>query len=293
MRKQIILLTPSCRLILVLLFSCFAAVQAHSQQAVSPATTTASLDILYSLIYCPAPCAIATNPTGFRKNFTGFLFVPNSGASDTLQAGIDENNEDISGVVINRSDSGMAALLITDGSDARPANSLKSELFEMPSALYNEETGLLMTKYSLMISVEPNELENFDLYKFLDQWYGVKYKYGGTDNKGIDCSAFSQKLYGAIYSVNILRTARQQHKNCEIVKKYEEASEGDLVFFRIHHLRVSHVGVYLANGYFVHASRSQGVMISSLNDKYWHRRYAGCGHVERTVNEAAESDLLQ
>ncbi len=153
---------------------------------------------------------------------------------------------------------------------------------EMRTALKDLETEMLIEKFAEMTERSPDDMENFPLYRFIDDWYGVRYKYGGNDNRGIDCSGFSQKLYGSIYSLKLLRTARQQRHNCSLlIKHHEDATEGDLVFFRIHRMRISHVGVYLANGYFVHASRSRGVMISSLQDKYWRRRYAGCGHMER------------
>jgi hypothetical protein len=161
------------------------------------------------------------------------------------------------------------------------------------SSVFDEETDILINKYAAIISVAPDEVNNFHLYKFIDQWYGVRYKWGGNDNNGIDCSGFSQKLYGSIYSLAIMRTARQQHKKCEIIKDYEDATEGDLVFFRIRHLGISHVGIYLANGFFVHASRSRGVVISNLEDKYWRRRYAGCGKVEKEDLSGKESEFLQ
>lgn len=186
--------------------------------------------------------------------------------------------------------------LTTEDSDQMQANNSTSTVTranDFTEALLDKETDILVTKFALMLEMEPDEIENLHLYKFLNDWYGVKYKYGGTNISGIDCSAFSQKLYGSIYTINLLRTSRQQHRHCEIIKKYDDAIEGDLVFFRMHRLRISHVGVYLANGYFVHASRSQGVMISSLNDKYWNRRYAGCGRMEREAKEAVESDFLQ
>jgi cell wall-associated NlpC family hydrolase len=151
----------------------------------------------------------------------------------------------------------------------------------------------VITKYAEMISVEPSDITNYPLYHFIDQWYGTRYKYGGTDNRGIDCSAFSQKLYGKVFNVELVRTAREQHRIADKIKDYDEATEGDLVFFRIHRLRISHVGVYLANGYFVHASKSKGVVISNLSNKYWSRRYASCGHVEREDKTISESDYLQ
>ena len=178
-------------------------------------------------------------------------------------------------------------------SETNIANVPNHGTMEIPDAYYNKENDAVIDKYAEMIILDPDDVKNFPLYKFIDQWYGVRYKWGGTGPNGIDCSAFSQKLYGKIYSVNILRTARQQHRTCEKVGDIDEATEGDLVFFRIHHIRISHVGVYLANGYFVHASRSHGVVISSLNDHYWRSRYAGCGRVAKQDRAATESDFIQ
>jgi len=156
-----------------------------------------------------------------------------------------------------------------------------------------EEMDTVISKYAQMISVDRSEMSNFNLYLFIDEWYGTRYKWGGTDSTGIDCSAFSQKLYGKVYGVDIFRTARQQHHHAERVKYPDDAIEGDLVFFRVHSLRVSHVGVYLANGFFVHSSSSKGVVISNLNDKYWRRRFAGCGRIPKEEKSITESDYLQ
>ncbi len=163
----------------------------------------------------------------------------------------------------------------------------------LPSELSDKKIDRLINKYAEMISLEPEDVKNYPLYKFINDWYGVRYKWGGTDNSGIDCSGFSQKLYVKIYGTSIQRTARQQHKSSEKIKDYGDANEGDLVFFRIHHIRISHVGVYLANGYFVHASRSKGVVISNLDDKYWRSRYAGCGRIAKADRPATESDFAQ
>jgi cell wall-associated NlpC family hydrolase len=150
----------------------------------------------------------------------------------------------------------------------------------------------MITKYAEMISLEPQDIANFPLYKFIDRWYGTEYRLGGTDNTGIDCSAFCQKLYGDVYETPIRRTSRQQHRQAEHIAE-EEAKEGDLVFFKMRRLRISHVGVYLANGYFVHASGSHGVTISSLADKYWQRRFAGYGRLSKPGHGSTESGFTQ
>ena len=165
--------------------------------------------------------------------------------------------------------------------------------FNDPTSLIEEITDPVIEKYAEMISLEPSDISNYPLYRFIDKWYGTRYRWGGKGRRGIDCSAFSQKLYSNVYKTELLRTSRQQHRHCERFRDKDQAEEGDLIFFRVNRIRISHVGIYLANGYFVHASRSHGVMISNLEDTYWRRRYAGCGRVERNDAAPAESDFLQ
>ncbi|GAA4468203.1 hypothetical protein GCM10023093_25340 [Nemorincola caseinilytica] len=174
---------------------------------------------------------------------------------------------------------------------AEPVDSAKAEMDMQVATAFDTETEMLMERFAEMLEEEPEDLGNLRLYKFIDDWYGVRYKYGGTTIRGIDCSAFSQKVYGQIFCIDLSRTSRQQYRHSERIKHHDEATEGDLVFFRINRIRISHVGIYLANGYFVHASRSRGVVVSSLNDRYWKRRYAGCGHIAR-AERTTESGLM-
>lgn len=142
-------------------------------------------------------------------------------------------------------------------------------------------TDKLLGKYAEKMETFPDKINNYVLYRFIDEWYGVKYCYGGSDKSGIDCSAFVQKLYEEVFCTDLLRTAAQQFHMCKIVLDADKLKEGDLVFFKTRGRRISHVGIYLANNYFVHASRSSGVMISCLDDAYWARRYAGAGKIPR------------
>lgn len=174
-----------------------------------------------------------------------------------------------------------------DGSDEAATVPEERERSDELKPLNWEERDSLSLKYADKINVDPTDITNLALYQFIDTWWGVDYKWGGEDIDGIDCSAFSQKLYSEIYGVDILRTARQQHHECKRIKHVSDATEGDLVFFHVKSWRVSHVGVLLKNDYFVHASRSQGVTISSLHDKYWRKRYASCGRIAKE-RESAE-----
>ncbi len=131
---------------------------------------------------------------------------------------------------------------------------------------------------SSLVKIREGKRSNLSLYSFIENWYGTPYRLGGTNKNGIDCSAFVQQLYDEVYNLGLLRTSREQFSHAASIRR-EELREGDLVFFRIRSKNISHVGVYLSDGKFVHASVSRGVVISDLDDKYWQRYYAGAGRV--------------
>ena len=143
------------------------------------------------------------------------------------------------------------------------------------------ESRELRDKYAGLLGIEKGDISNFSLYSFIDDWYGTSYHLGGQDKSGIDCSGFAKKLYESVFSTEIAHSSVELFSTCKRVKKAGDIEEGDLVFFKTHGKRISHVGVYLANDYFVHASTSQGVVISNLKDEYWHRRYAGAGKASK------------
>lgn len=140
---------------------------------------------------------------------------------------------------------------------------------------------LLRKKYAGILGVSQARINNIALYQFIERWYGTPYRSGGCDTRGIDCSGFVQKLYTDVYKTDVVRTALQQFMNCKRFKRSADAIEGDLVFFSIGSRNITHVGVYLANDHFVHASTSAGVMISSLREDYWQKYFVGCGRVPK------------
>lgn len=142
----------------------------------------------------------------------------------------------------------------------------------------------LLNKYANMIGLMPKAMSNYILYKFIDDWYGVQYQYGGNDKSGIDCSAFVQKVYNEVFCTELVRTSRDQFHSCKMVWDIDNLIEGDLVFFRTRGKRISHVGIYLANNFFVHAS-SSGVMISNISESYWSKRFAGAGKIPKADKE--------
>lgn len=145
-----------------------------------------------------------------------------------------------------------------------------------------EKATPLQLKYAVLLNTEVEQLQDMKLLESVDEWYGTRYRMGGTTKKGIDCSAFVQAVYLSSYMTSVPRTAREQYKISRIISA-TELKEGDLVFFNVNGARggISHVGIYLRNNKFVHASASQGVTVSDLFDPYYLKKYIGAGRIER------------
>ncbi|MHC9002346.1 NlpC/P60 family protein [Enterobacter adelaidei] len=107
------------------------------------------------------------------------------------------------------------------------------------------------------------------------RWEGVKYRLGGTTMSGIDCSSLMQKIYHAAFRNDVPshlpRTTAQQLRKGVKAQRHD-LQPGDLVFFQITKSQ-RHVGVYIGDEKFVHASTSKGVIISTLKSDYWSDRY--------------------
>jgi cell wall-associated NlpC family hydrolase len=174
---------------------------------------------------------------------------------------------------------------------AAPVPSAKTaETSNKLSGSKNEESATIETfsslqfKYAQLLDVEVESLNNLTLYNEIEKWIGTRYRYGGATNKGIDCSAYSGTLAHNVFGLVLPRTAREQYANCIKLEK-EELQQGDLVFFNTRG-GISHVGMYLGNGYFTHASTSIGVTISNLSETYWTKKFVSGGRL--TLPEQCE-----
>jgi lipoprotein Spr len=138
----------------------------------------------------------------------------------------------------------------------------------------------LEKKYAELLNVSPGDISNTSLYSFIDEWYGVPYKYGGKNKNGIDCSNFTSTLYRSIYKKELNGTSSSIFKQCRVIP-LKDLKEGDLVFFKIEKDDISHIGVYLQNNKFVHATTKKGVMIDDLDEAYYKKYFYKAG---RPVN---------
>jgi cell wall-associated NlpC family hydrolase len=169
--------------------------------------------------------------------------------------------------------------ITNDGPGPAPT-AKKSSKKTTPSLLNEAESafGALQFKYAILLDVPVEEVNDEKLLSFIDSWYGTPYRYGGFSKDGVDCSAFTQVMMSNIYQVPVPRISAEQFNQSKRISR-KELKEGDLVFFKTSGRTISHVGIYLRNNKFVHASTSGGVMISDLGEDYYSRRFAGSGRV--------------
>ncbi|MGB5896057.1 MAG: NlpC/P60 family protein [Ignavibacteriaceae bacterium] len=145
------------------------------------------------------------------------------------------------------------------------------------------DIGVMLDKYNLDTDENnfetgtPKEKMLMEIIKYLN----VPYQYGGNSKSGIDCSAFTQNVYKNTLSVNLFRSAREQYKQGEIISDVDDLQFGDLVFFDTRSgVSPSHVGIYIGDELFAHASSKKGVTISSLNHTYYKDRFMGSRRIK-------------
>ena len=151
------------------------------------------------------------------------------------------------------------------------STSISGKSAEGPIEVFNP----VLFKYAILMNVPVEEVKNEPLINFLETWYGTPYRYGGSTQQGIDCSAFTSNMMNTLFGYSLPRSSREQYAACKRISP-KKMEYGDLVFFGTKG-RITHVGVYLGNDKFAHASTSNGVMISDLNEEYFRKRWAGVG----------------
>jgi cell wall-associated NlpC family hydrolase len=130
---------------------------------------------------------------------------------------------------------------------------------------------------SFNIALTPREKILLEIIKFLD----TPYQYGGKTGDGMDCSAFTGIVYKNSMSIDLPRSSREQYKVGDDIDK-DELKFGDLVFFNTtRRSKPGHVGIFIGENQFVHASRKLGVTVSSLDDAYYKKRYMGARRIDQ------------
>lgn len=139
-----------------------------------------------------------------------------------------------------------------------------------------------LVKAAVRLDMDIDAKDNHRLYIEVADWIGTPYRHGGTTRKGTDCSGFTSAVYKKVYRHKLKRSSEEQRtKNCRKVAK-RNLKEGDLVFFHNGRKKrkATHVGIYLKDGRFVHASTSRGVIVSRLEEDYYRRCWMQGGRVK-------------
>jgi len=151
---------------------------------------------------------------------------------------------------------------------SRPSDEVAASPADVPSAVHRFASGIIARSASLAMSLTRNAM------RFL----GTPYSFGGTSAGGFDCSGYVQHVF-AMLGLHVPRTADAQYAAAHRI--LGAMQPGDLVFFQTYERGASHVGIYLGHDRFIHSSSSHGVVVSSLQDRYWSARYLGA---KRVVN---------
>lgn len=157
-----------------------------------------------------------------------------------------------------------------------------------PAELAASRDSLTYHYYAQTLGLHLAFDENKDLLRTVIDWIGTPYSYGCNSHRGTDCSGFVTRVFREVYGITLQRSSRSMFGTTQRVAK-AEMQTGDLVFFRRGHGPIYHVGIYLKNGRFAHSACNGGVMVSSLNQPYYHRNFYAAGRVPAVAAAAARA----
>jgi len=160
------------------------------------------------------------------------------------------------------------------------AVSLKAQVTDTSTTITETDTNAVDTSdanYAMCVFFEDKNIY-FDsctfepLYHLTYSWLSVPYHYAGNSKKGVDCSGLVKMFYKELYDIALQGGSRHIYPLTKEVP-IDALQQGDLVFFKIRGDKISHVGIYLKDGYFVHASTKLGVTVSNLSEPYYNARF--------------------
>ena len=160
-----------------------------------------------------------------------------------------------------------------------------------PAAVTASRDSLAYGYYSQTLGVKLAQTENKSLLQTVVDWIGTPYSFGSSSRRGTDCSGFVTQVYKTVYGISLKHSSRAMFGSAKRVAK-TDMKAGDLVFFSHGKGNIYHVGIYLKDGKFAHSATNGGVMVSSLNQAYYHRNFYAAGRVAGTETPQVE-ELLE
>jgi cell wall-associated NlpC family hydrolase len=163
-----------------------------------------------------------------------------------------------------------------------------------PAATTASRDSLAYGYYDQTLGLKLAHTENKSLLQTVTDWLGTPYSYGAASRRGTDCSGFVSQVFKKVYGITLKRSSRSMFSTVQRVAK-TDMKAGDLVFFSHGKGAIYHVGIYLKDGKFAHAACNGGVMVSSLNQPYYHRNFHSAGRVagtEAVSPDASAADVV-
>lgn len=166
--------------------------------------------------------------------------------------------------------------------------------FNVTNQLFNEtpsSSSLLeklaeqkeIEELSGILGVSITDATHLDLYREIADWLGTRYRRGGMSRKAVDCSGFTNIIYKNVFGLQLDRVSTVIAKNLKVSVPKEELEPGDMVFFSTFGKKyINHVGVYLGDGLFAHASIKKGVIVSTLKEGYYSKAWRKGGRMVET-----------
>ena len=172
-----------------------------------------------------------------------------------------------------------------------PAGSEPTKAVEPESAAVTaSRDSLAYGYYGQTLGVKLAQTENKSLLQTIVDWIGTPYSFGASSRRGTDCSGFVTQVYKKVYGIRLTHSSRAMFGSAKRVAK-SDMKAGDLVFFSHGKGNIYHVGIYLKDGKFAHSATNGGVMVSSLNQAYYHHNFYAAGRVAGTEVPQAEELL--
>ena len=225
-----------------------------------------SFGILFSILY------LGCTPSSYSLRYKDNVGVKSY--DDSLKAGLIKDDSD-NLLYYSQVQDTSAEFQSWDDDDEE--NSIDEPTIDISEVLSKIKTSL-DSRDSGFANTTPKERMLMEIIKYIN----TPYKYGGNSQDGIDCSAFTQNVFSSSLDVLLLRSAREQFTQGYPIRNKENLTFGDLVFFNTRRaVRPGHVGIYIGDDLFAHASSSKGVIVSSLDHKYYKKKYMG----GRRINE--------
>ncbi len=231
-----------------------------------------SMLLVFSMGFLPLGAVSKQTKTGKKKTKNTALTtkkVKLVQSADNIEV-VTDNGDLVTLPKVNKTLIDQSSLLslpddaMADAGISKSLKSLENRLIEQKE----------MQELSAVLGISITDASFLDLYREAADWLGTRYRRGGMSRKAVDCSGFTNLIYKNVFNQQLDRVSTTIAKNLKESVSKEDLMPGDMVFFSTFKKKyINHVGVYLGDGKFIHASIKKGVIVSSLTEGYYSKAW--------------------